>query len=182
VDDNADRIIKEHVLWSIGAGLLPLPIVDIVAVTAVQLDMLKQLASLHSVHLTESEGKAWVSALVGNTAARIGAHALKLIPVIGTVVGGVSVSILSGASTYAVGKVAASHFARGGTLGNIDMAAARRAYDEELERGKVVAQDLSNQKKDTIDKLERLAKLREKGVLSEEEFQAQKKRVLSAEG
>jgi uncharacterized protein (DUF697 family) len=174
----AETIVKDHVLWAIGAGLVPLPILDIVAVTAVQLDMLKQLATLHSVPFTESEGKAWVSTLAGNVVARVGANAIKLIPGIGTLIGGVSMSILSGASTYAIGQVATEHFARGGTLGNIDMSAAKRAYEEELERGKRVAADLSSEKKDVIDKLERLEKLREKGVLTDEEFEVQKKRVL----
>jgi uncharacterized protein (DUF697 family) len=180
VNDTADRIIKEHVLWSIGAGLLPLPILDIVAVTAVQLDMLKQLSALCSIPFTESEGKAWVSALAGNLVARVGANALKLIPGVGTLIGGVSMSILAGASTFAIGQVAFGHFERGGSLADIDMNAARRAYQEELERGKRVAENLRTEKKDVVDKLERLAKLREKGVLSAEEFEVQKKRILSS--
>jgi uncharacterized protein (DUF697 family) len=180
VDDTSDRIIKEHILWSIAAGLVPLPILDVVAVTAVQLDMLKQLASYHGIPFTESEGKAWVTALAGSMVARLGANALKLIPGVGTVLGGVSMSILSGASTYAMGQVAVDHFSMGGTFGSIDMSAARRVYDQELERGKKVAEGLSNEKKDVVDKLERLAKLHEKGVLSDEELEVQKKRVLSS--
>jgi uncharacterized protein (DUF697 family) len=180
VNDRADRIIKEHVLWSIGAGLVPLPVLDIVAVTAVQLDMLRQLASLHDVRFTESEGKAWVSALAGNVIARVGANALKLIPGFGTILGGISMSVLSGASTYAIGQVAVRHFERGGTFSNLDMNAARRVYDEELERGKQVAQNLSSENKDAFTKLERLAKLKEKGVISAEDFEEQKKRILAS--
>lgn len=180
MNDQADRIIKEHIIWSIGAGLVPLPILDILAVSAIQLDMIKQLAKLHDVSFSESEGKGWVSALAGNVVARIGANALKLIPVIGTVIGGVSMSIVSGASTYAIGQVANAHFARGGTFSNLDMAAARRAYEEELERGKQVASNLSSENKDAFTKLERLAKLKEKGVISAEDFEEQKKRILAS--
>lgn len=180
MSDRSDRIIQEHVLWSIGAGLVPLPILDIVAVSAIQLDMLKQLALLHEVRFSESEGKAWVSALAGNMIARIGANALKLIPGIGSIIGGISMSILAGASTYAIGQVAARHFASGGSFGNLDMSAAKRAYEEELERGKQVAQNLSSQNKDAFEKLERLAKLKEKGVISAEDFEQQKKRILNS--
>ena len=42
----ADEIIRSHVLWALGAGLMPVPLFDIAAVTAVQMDMLKQLAEL----------------------------------------------------------------------------------------------------------------------------------------
>jgi hypothetical protein len=38
----------------------------------------------------------------------------------------------------------------------------------------------SSEKKDVFDKLERLAKLHDKGVLSHEEFEVQRKRVLSS--
>jgi hypothetical protein len=89
-------------------------------------------------------------------------------------------SILAGASTYAIGQVAASHFEGGGSFTNIDMGSARRLYEEELERGKRVAEGLRGEKKDTIDKLERLVKLRDRGVLSDDEFEVQKKRVLSS--
>jgi uncharacterized protein (DUF697 family) len=178
--ERAEGIIRDHILWAIGAGLVPLPILDILAVTAIQLDMLKQLAGLYGVSFRESEGKAWVSALAGNMVARVGANALKLIPGIGTIIGGVSMSILSGGSTYAIGQVARGHFARGGTFDNLDMNAARRVYDEELERGKTIAKDLSRENKDAFEKLERLAKLKEKGVISEEDFEEQKKRILSS--
>lgn len=176
----ADKIIQQHMIWAIGAGLVPLPILDIVAVTAIQLDMLRQLATTYGVSFSESEGKAWVSALAGNLVARIGANALKLLPGLGSLIGGVSMSIVSGASTYAIGQVAISHFERGGSFTDLDMNAARRAYEEELERGKRVAADLSSQNKDSITKLERLGKLRDKGVISPEEFEVQKKRILDA--
>src|SRR5690349_1063795 len=60
-----DRIINEHILWSMGAGLVPVPLLDIAAVSAIQLDMLKQLCSHYGVAYTESEGKVFLSALTG---------------------------------------------------------------------------------------------------------------------
>jgi uncharacterized protein (DUF697 family) len=177
---NAEQTVKRHVLWALGAGLVPLPILDIVAVSAIQLDMLKQIASEYGVSFSESEGKAWVSTLAGNLVAQIGAGALKLIPGIGSVLGGVAASGLAGASTYAIGQVAITHFDAGGTFANLDMDAARRAYEQELERGKQVAKDLSSEKKDSLDKLERLGQLRDKGVITEQEFEEQKKRVLAS--
>jgi uncharacterized protein (DUF697 family) len=176
---NAEQTVKKHVLWAVAAGILPLPLVDVLAVSAIQLDLLHTLASEYGVSFSETQGKAWITALAGNMVAQIGASALKLIPGVGSVIGGVTSSVVSGASTYAIGQVAISHFEAGGTFANLDMNAARRAYAEELERGKQVAKDLSHEKKDSIDKLERLAKLRDKGVITPEEFEEQKKRVLA---
>ena len=44
--EHADAIIKKHVLLSIGGGLIPIPLVDMAAVTALQVSMLEQLADV----------------------------------------------------------------------------------------------------------------------------------------
>ena len=177
----ADKIIRRHVLWSMGAGLMPVPLFDIAAVTAVQIDMLRQLADLYEVDHSQSSGKAFVAALTGGTFARIGASAVKVVPVVGTVVGGVSMSIMSGASTYAVGQVAISHFGSKAGLLDVDMSWAREAYDEAFRRGKEFVSGLEGQWKgsrDIYQALDRLGELRDKGVITEEDFQEQKRKLL----
>ncbi len=179
----AQKIVSEHVLWAVGAGLVPIPLVDIAAVTAIQLDMLKQLSTLYGTVYTESAGKAWVSALAGGIAARLGANALKLIPGIGSIVGGSAMSAMSGASTYAIGQVAITQFASGRSFSAMDLDQAKRAYEEHLAKGKEVAARLAKEKGDTsesnvFDKLEKLKKLRDQGVITAEDFEAQKQRLL----
>ena len=111
----AEKIIRTHVLWAMGGGLIPIPLVDFAAVTAIQLEMLQQLAELYQVNYSKSNGKAFVSALTGTTLASLGASMLKAIPGIGSLVGGASMSIMSGASTYAVGQVAINVFSGSGS-------------------------------------------------------------------
>ena len=177
----ADEIVRGHVLWSVGAGLMPVPLFDIAAVTSVQMDMLKQLADLYEVDYTSSGGKGFVSALTGSTVARIGASLVKTVPVVGTVLGGVSMSVMSGASTYAVGQVAISHFSSTGGLKDVNLDWAKTAYGDALERGKKLASDLAEKKepsRDAYQQLEKLGQLKEKGVITDEEFEAQKRRLL----
>jgi uncharacterized protein (DUF697 family) len=178
---SAEKIVNAHIIWAIGAGFVPVPILDIAAVTGIQLDMLKQLSTLYGVSYTESEGKVWLSALTGSLAARIAANAVKLIPGIGSIIGGVSMSALSGASTYALGQVAIGHFEGSGTLSSINLDAAKKAYEEELEKGKRVASKMAEEKagsKDVFAKLERLSQLKDKGVISEDDYDAMKKKLL----
>ena len=40
-EHSADGIIKSHVVWAMGGGLIPVPLFDIAAVTAIQMDMLR---------------------------------------------------------------------------------------------------------------------------------------------
>lgn len=196
----ANKIVREHILWSMGAGLVPIPMFDLAAVTAVQVSMLQKLAELYEVDSSEVNLTTLVSALSGTTFAKIGSSLIKAIPGVGSLIGGVSMSVTSGASTYAVGEVAIAHLEATGSFMHIDMDAAKQAYNDAFEKGKAVAQELKAEKdgsngmatktadvasatvegeEDILSTLEKLADLRERGVLTEEEFVAQKQRLLA---
>ena len=182
----ANEIIKNHVGFSLGAALVPFPGADLLAVSAVQLNMLRQLAKLYYVPFFDTLGKNVVSAIAGGGVARLGASLVKAIPGVGTVIGEMSMPVLSGASTYALGKVVANHFQKGGTLEDLDFKTAKQEYTDEMDTGKKVAdevrQDTSAPKSDsdeTIDKLRKLAELRDQGVITGEEFQELKARLLA---
>ena len=182
---NAERIISTHVLWSVGAGLMPLPVFDMVAVTAIQVDMLNQLAVEYEADLPANTGKAFVAALTGSTFARVGASMLKLIPGVGSVIGGISMSVMSGASTYAVGQVAKGYFTSGTDLSRADVGEAKKAYSQEFEQGKQVVSDLdkdnqtsSETYKAAFEAIATLEKLIEKGLVTQEEFESPKGKLL----
>lgn len=181
----AEKIINTHVMWSLGAGLMPLPLFDIVAVTAIQLDMLHQLADEYDVDFSASTGKTFVAALTGGTLARIGASMVKAIPGIGSVVGGISMSVMSGASTYAVGHVAKDYFAEGADLSNVDVDKAKEAYSQKFQQGKQVVSDLEKEKqasretyKAAFEAIATLEELVEKGLMTQEEFDSLKGKLL----
>jgi uncharacterized protein (DUF697 family) len=179
--ERADAVIRKHVVWSSGAGLIPVPIADVAAVTAVQVSMLGELARLYGTEASESVLQNFVTALTGGMIARLGASAIKAIPGIGTFLGAASMSILSGAATYAVGQVAKGQLERNGSLANVDIAEAKREYRDAYESGKDYVSNLDKDPAndpDVISKLERLGTLRAQGVLTEEEFQQEKARVL----
>ncbi len=189
--EQADAIIKKHVLFSMGGGLIPIPLVDMAAVTALQVSMLEQLADLYGIGYNRSIGKSFIAALTGSTVAKLGASLIKAIPGVGSLIGGVAMSAMSGASTYAVGQVAISQFESEGTLEDIDIDKAKEAYDEAFEEGKEVVEEMEKEKAkeeetaeqsdapdDVLQALEKLGELKEKGVLTDAEFKAQKKKLL----
>jgi uncharacterized protein (DUF697 family) len=168
---------------------VPFPGADLLAVSAVQLNMLRQLAKLYQVGFMDTLGKTFISAVAGTGAARLGASLIKAIPGVGTFIGELSMPVLSGASTYALGNVVAQHFHDGGTLEDFDLTKARNTYKEEIEEGKRIANEL---KKDetiaaapttgtdaTLDRINKLAEMRDAGVLTEEEFTQMKTKLLS---
>jgi uncharacterized protein (DUF697 family) len=146
--EQADKIVTNHVLWSMGGGLIPVPLFDLAAVTFVQVDMLKQLAHLYGADFDGSQGKAIVSALTASTFAKIGSSMVKAIPGIGLLLGGFSMAALSGASTYAVGQVMINHLENGGQFMDIDVDAVKSAYREALEQGKEFVEGLGSKKEE----------------------------------
>jgi len=192
---HADTIIKNHIIWSMGAGLIPVPIVDFFAVSGIQLDMIRQLCKLYDQDFKESEGKAIITSLTGSGLARMGAKAMiKFIPGIGSVIGGVTMAVLSGASSFALGEVFKKHFETGGTFLDFDPKRLKKMYNEKFEKGKKVAEQIKkdNERKreaaeqaaegktsgKMVDKLRELAELRKEGLISEEEFTAMKKKLI----
>jgi len=187
--NHANTIVKNHIVWSMGAGFIPVPIADLFAVTAIQLDMIRQLSNLYDVDFKETSGKAIITSLSGASVARMGARAVKFIPGVGSVLGGVTLAILSGASTYALGEVFKTHFDNGGTFLDFDISRIKRMYDESFEKGKDVARDIHKEQEDKKQKAEaaeadplvrikELADLKEKGLLTDEEYQALKKKLI----
>ena len=141
-----DKIVQNSVLWTVGAGFIPVPIVDMVAVTAIQIDMIKKICELYEVNFSDANLKSWISSLSGSVISRFGADAIKFIPGIGSVIGGISVAVLSGASTYAVGQVFIEHFENGGNLTNFEVDKFVDFYKKQFERGKAFVEDLQGKK------------------------------------
>lgn len=143
----ADNIIKKHVLFAMGGSLVPIPVIDIVAVTGIQIDMIKQLGILYDLNYQGSLGKSTLVALTGNSISRIGASMLKGIPVVGTILGGITQTILAGASTLAVGEVMVKHFEKGGTFLDFDLDDWKEYYDERYQQAKETAKSWKEESK-----------------------------------
>lgn len=119
-DKLAGQVIDRFALWSGAAGFIPMPGVDLLAVGGVQVQLLRRLSQIYGVPFSENRGKALIASLAGSaipaTSAAGAASALKVVPIVGTVVSTFIMPVLSAGATYAVGKAFAKHFESGGTL------------------------------------------------------------------
>jgi len=140
--DQANAAIKRFSLWSAGFGLIPLPIIDIAAITGTQVKLVHDLAKIYGREFSEERVHAAIGALVGAilpVAVGTGTmSALKMIPVIGQIAGVLLVPALAAASTIAVGRVFVQHFETGGTLLDFDPEKMKAYFQAEFEaaRGK----------------------------------------------
>lgn len=142
----AAETIKRNMLWSAGAGVLPVPALELVAITAVELKLVKELADIYGVGYRRDLAKAAILSLIGSLGSvtlgkMLAFSGLKSIPVLGYVFAVASTPMLSAAITYAIGRIFETHFETGGTLLDFDASRVREYFRTEFSNGMKVAAD-----------------------------------------
>jgi len=138
----ADLVITRHSAVAVGAGFIPVPLVDFAAVTGVQLTMLAQICAIYQQPFSKEAAASIIASLVGGaiTGGEAGSLAigsrLKFIPVVGTAVSWLLTPALAGATTYAIGKVFVRHLESGGTLLTFDGRKLKGYMEKAMEEGK----------------------------------------------
>jgi len=125
-DQLATEIVKKYALYTAGVGLIPVPLVDLAGIAALEVKMLADLAKVYEVPFENDRVRPIVAGLIGGlTATNVGygvgsSSMLKSVPVVGSLLGAFSVPTFAAATTYAIGKVFIQHFASGGTFLDFD--------------------------------------------------------------
>lgn len=148
----AQEITRRHVLWALGAGVVPFPIVDVVAVMAVHVKMLKEFSDLYGVEFKEGVATKLLGNLLSSIGivgigSAIGGSLAKLVPVIGSTLGFISVPVIAGMATHAVGRIFTMHFEAGGTLLDFDPKKMRAYFKQEFEKAKETVATLHEEQK-----------------------------------
>ncbi|WP_346900158.1 YcjF family protein [uncultured Roseibium sp.] len=151
-DLTADNLIKDYVIASVAASIVPVAFFDIAAVVAIQLRMIQKLSQLYGKPFSERLGRKVIYALAGGVLGfgagyMVAASATKLIPGIGWMVGMVSLPVVAGASTFAVGRSIVAHYENGGTLMDFNAGKMREFYKEQFEKGKELARKVKDKAK-----------------------------------
>ncbi|MBN2009496.1 DUF697 domain-containing protein [candidate division KSB1 bacterium] len=136
----ARNIVYKYSAIASGVGLIPVPVFDLVALSALQLKMVADLSKHYQIKFEKNAGKMIVASLLGAIVPEALSRGtfvsvLKMTPLIGPVIGGVTMLAFTGASTYAIGMVFMSHFQAGGTLIDFEVAKARENFNEMYAKG-----------------------------------------------
>ena len=141
-DIAAQSIVEKNVWWAAGAGLVPIPFLDMAAITAIDMKMLKELSAAYEVEFIEDRGKAVIASMTGGIGSGLLAYSskigsvIKAIPFVGQTIGALSMPIFGGAVTYAIGTVFTQHYATGGTMLDFEPDKVRHFFSEQYEKGK----------------------------------------------
>ena len=137
---NVHNSVKNYTIAAVSVGIVPIPLIDMAALSSIQLKMLHSISKQYDIPFSKNIVKSLVSALIGGSAsvtiALPLASLLKTVPIIGQTSGVLCTSVIGAASTYAIGKVFVAHFESGGTFLNFDTEKAKAHFNELYEEGK----------------------------------------------
>jgi len=139
-EQRAIAVVEGYLPWSAGAGIVPLPGVDMALIIGVQLRMLAKLAELYGVPFREQAAKSIAATLmatvVQNTLFGSLAYPIKFTPVLGPLLGVALLPAIAAAGTFALGKVFITHFEAGGTFLEFDPKKVRDHFRVEFEKAR----------------------------------------------
>lgn len=150
----AQGIIKTHMAAGSTLALLPVPLFDLAVLTGTQVSLLRSLSQHYDVGFDEQKGKVLLTSLISGSIPLLTVMGLssfaKLIPGIGTIGGGISMTILASSIIYATGQVFVRHFEEGGTLADFQGKHWKNFFMKQFEEKKaeMKQQEQSDNKKE----------------------------------
>ncbi len=140
-DERALAIVRAHVPWAAGAGIVPMPGVDLALISGVQMRMLARLCEEYGVPFRKELAKSTIATLLSSllqyaVSGNLAAAALRFIPYAGTLIGFAVMPAFAAAATFALGKVFITHFESGGTFLDLDPRKVEAHFRAEFEQAR----------------------------------------------
>ena len=140
---SAEIIINRHIVWAMASGAIPIHFIDALGVMFIQNDMLKQLCKVYNIEYNENIGKSIVSSIIATSTIKGISFAFKPIKAGERIM----MSVLSGAITYAMGRMFLGNFEKGVSLFDLDIKKGEELFNKNFEKGKDIAKNITNVKK-----------------------------------
>lgn len=133
----SNTLVKNYTLGAASLALLPFPLVDQVALLALEVKMVHDLCCLYDLPFKSNIVRTLIGSLLSGLTGGLMSQGLysisKAVPILGTLGAG-SFAVSSATVTYALGFVFIKHFEADGTLLNIDSAWFTKLFHQALNR------------------------------------------------
>jgi uncharacterized protein (DUF697 family) len=135
-----EEIIKNRALLAAGMGLVPVTVLNLVSVAAIQISMVQSITRLYNIEVKKSWIKNVIAAAGGGlgavTLSGAAAKSLVAAPLIGTSLAVLSAPAMNGLATYAVGYMFIRYFESPEGLLKANAAALREWLQEGFKDGR----------------------------------------------
>lgn len=119
-NEKVEKALRDSVYASMGIGIIPLTFVNVAAVTASNLNLVRKLSELYGVEFKESMAKKIIISITGASAGVLASPIIEMavigLPLVGLPLAVGTQPILNGMTTYALGRMFVTHFERGGSF------------------------------------------------------------------
>jgi len=137
----AEKTILKYAGISASTGLIPFLLTDVAILTVIQLKMLQKLSIIYELPFSKNIAQPIIASLLGGSIPlSMSSNLIRIIPIYGTIIGIVSRSSFSSASSYAIGKVFIQHFETGGTLLSFDAEKMKNYYQQQFKQDDLKSQ------------------------------------------
>lgn len=135
--EEAGGITKRYAAYAAGVGLVPMPLLDLAALSALQVSLIEKISKLYGVPFNQVRAEAIVGGILGGwgavSAGGLAAVSLmRFAPVFGLPFAAATMPTMNAAVTWAIGKALITHYELAGTLMTLDPEEVKRRYQKEL--------------------------------------------------
>lgn len=142
----ANAVVRNHALLAAGGGLIPVPGVDVAAVMGLQVNMIRSLAEIYQVPFDATDVRTILSCVATTGLGKLVSYAVNsyttLFDELGSFSDNLTNGLVAGALTYGTGEIIQLHFEQGGTMANLDYTHFIGYYQNKIQEGDIVPQDI----------------------------------------
>jgi len=140
----ANNSVRNYSLGSAVIGTIPIPMLDVAALIALNLKMLHKLSNIYGVEFKEELGKSAIASFLGacgsvSISGRLIWGLSTVVPVAGSIIRVVTLPLFAAAVTYAIGQLFIQHFESGGTFLTFDPEKVHSHFQARFKEGKKIA-------------------------------------------
>lgn len=145
-DDAADSVIRNHALLAAGAGLIPVPGMDVAAVTGIQINMIRKLSEIYQVPFDATDVRTILSATATTGLSKLVSYAVNsytsLFSEFGSFSDNLTHGLVAGAATFGTGEIIQAHFEKGGNMLNLNYTHFISYYQTKIQDGDLIPNDI----------------------------------------
>jgi uncharacterized protein (DUF697 family) len=139
----ADRTVHHWCQWATVAGFVPVPVIDILSISATQAKMVHSLCQIYDKRFEREALASVISGLVGGSltglvSATLAFTLIKNIPLVGSTFSALTQPAVAFGATYALGAVLIQHFENDREMSDLSVKEVEQYFLDQFKKGKAL--------------------------------------------
>ena len=137
----ADQTVHHWCQWATVAGFVPIPVVDILSISAAQAKMVHSLCKIYDKQFEREALSSIISGLLGGSltgllSAGLAFTMIRNIPLVGSTLSSLTQPAVAYGATYALGAVFIQHFEKGLKMSELSVKEVEQYFIDKFKQGR----------------------------------------------